>query len=89
VVCLCFIFKICQTVESIIIIDQFSRIFIILGLGDQRQTDATEPIQVGGALEGKKCIDVSAGTTVSFAVTEKGECYRYAKCIIIIKGHPR
>ena len=34
-------------------------------------------IQVGGALEGKKCIDVSAGTTVSFAVTEKGECYRY------------
>jgi len=48
-----------------------------LGLGDQRQTDATEPIQVGGALEGKKCIDVSAGTTVSFAVTEKGECYSW------------
>ena len=70
-------------------IHQFSRIFLILGLGDQRQTDATEPIQVSGALEGKKCIDVSAGTTVSFAVTEKGECYRYAKCIIIIKGQPR
>ena len=28
---------------------------------------------------------MSAGTTVSFAVTEKGECYRYEKCIIIIK----
>jgi len=48
-----------------------------LGLGEQRSTDATEPVQVGGALEGKKCIDVSAGTTVSFAVTEKGECYSW------------
>jgi len=48
-----------------------------LGLGEQRQVDATEPVQVGGALEGKKCIDVSAGTTVSFAVTERGECYSW------------
>jgi len=48
-----------------------------LGLGDQRQTDATEPIRVNGALDGKKCIDVSAGTTVSFAVTERGECFSW------------
>jgi len=48
-----------------------------LGLGEQRQVDALEPVQVGGALEGKKCIDVSAGTTVSFAVTERGECYSW------------
>lgn len=46
-----------------------------LGLGKQRQTDATEPIQV--ELEGKKCVDVSCGTTVSFAVTERGECFSW------------
>ena len=33
--------------------------------------------QVNGALDGKKCIDVSAGTTVSFAVTERGECFSW------------
>jgi len=48
-----------------------------LGLGNQRETDASEPIQVGGALEGKKCIDVSCGTAVSFAVTERGECFSW------------
>lgn len=48
-----------------------------LGLGKQRQTDATEPIQVLGPLEGRKCVEVSCGTTVSFAVTEDGECFSW------------
>eukprot|EP00093_Oithona_nana_P004164 04164.XXX_153890_152127_1 [CDS] Oithona nana genome sequencing. len=48
-----------------------------LGLGQQRETDATEPIQVLGPLEGQKCVDVSCGTTVSFAITEGGECFSW------------
>ena len=48
-----------------------------LGLGNQRQTDATEPIPVAGALEGQKCVEVSCGTTVSFAVTDGGECFSW------------
>lgn len=48
-----------------------------LGLGKQRGTDATEPVQVMGALEHRKCVDVSSGTAVSFAVTEDGECFSW------------
>jgi len=48
-----------------------------LGLGKQRETDATEPVQVLGALEHRKCVDVSSGTAVSFAVTEDGECFSW------------
>ena len=30
-----------------------------------------------GALEHRKCVDVSSGTAVSFAVTEDGECFSW------------
>lgn len=48
-----------------------------LGLGRQREADAVEPVQVLGPLENRKCVDVSSGTAVSFAVTEDGECYSW------------
>ena len=34
-------------------------------------------VQVLGPLENRKCVDVSSGTAVSFAVTEDGECYSW------------
>ena len=51
-----------------------------LGLGDQNteggKADAVVPTLVP-RLANKKCVDISCGTTVSFAVTEDGECYSW------------
>ena len=51
-----------------------------LGLGDQEteggRKDAMVPTLVR-KLADKKCVDVSCGTAVSFAVTEDGECYSW------------
>ena len=51
-----------------------------LGLGDKEteggKTDAIVPTLVP-KLADKKCVDVSCGTTVSFAITEDGECYSW------------
>ena len=50
-----------------------------LGLGqantDDGKADAKVPTLVP-ALEGKKCVEISCGTCVSFAVTEDGKCFR-------------
>ena len=50
-----------------------------LGLGQSDQsgehTDAKVPTPVPG-LQDKKCVDVSCGTCVSFAVTAEGQCFR-------------
>ena len=43
-----------------------------LGLGDAKKEDATVPTPIPG-LKGKKVVDVSCGTAVSFAVTDDGE----------------
>ncbi len=48
-----------------------------LGLGKNQKSDAIEPTRVLGALATRKCVDVSCGTTVSFAVTSDGECYSW------------
>lgn len=48
-----------------------------LGLGDDHKTDATEPMRIRGPLENRRCVDVSCGTAVSFAVTADGECYSW------------
>jgi regulator of chromosome condensation len=48
-----------------------------LGLGKQQKTDAIEPIQVLGPLDGRRCVDVSCGTAVSFAITAEGECFSW------------
>ena len=54
-----------------------------LGLGKPQangeggdNSDAKAPTLVPG-LQGKKCVDISCGTCVSFAVTEDGQCFRY------------
>ena len=51
-----------------------------LGLGDKEteggKTDAIVPTLIP-KLADKKCIDVSCGTAVSFAVTEDGDCYSW------------
>jgi len=51
-----------------------------LGLGQSDQsgehTDAKIPTPVPG-LQDKKCVDVSCGTCVSFAVTEEGQCFSW------------
>ncbi|PSN52909.1 Regulator of chromosome condensation [Blattella germanica] len=44
-----------------------------LGLGEGCE-DAKEPIEIS-TLSGKKCVDISCGDAVSFAVTDKGELY--------------
>ena len=50
-----------------------------LGLGqantDDGKADAKVPTLVP-ALQGKKCVEISCGTCVSFAVTEDGKCFR-------------
>ena len=45
-----------------------------LGLGEDVE-EKMEPTRVA-KLNGKKCIHVDAGTAVSFAVTEGGECWQ-------------
>lgn len=51
-----------------------------LGLGDKEtdggKNDALVPTLIP-KLANKKCVDVSCGTAVSFAVTEEGECYSW------------
>merc|ERR1719423_489917 len=54
-----------------------------LGLGKPQangeggdNSDAKAPTLVPG-LQGKKCVDISCGTCVSFAVTEDGQCFSW------------
>ncbi|XP_046663779.1 regulator of chromosome condensation-like isoform X2 [Homalodisca vitripennis] len=47
----------------------------MLGLGE-KCTDMDRPTPIP-ALQGKKCIDISCGSSVSFAVTEDGEVYAW------------
>jgi len=47
------------------------------GGGESENSDAKVPTLVGGPLADKKCVAVSCGTCVSFAVTEDGQCYSW------------
>jgi alpha-tubulin suppressor-like RCC1 family protein len=51
-----------------------------LGLGEDCD-DAKKPIPIS-ALRAKKCVDISCGSAVSFAVTDKGEYEHWYKANI-------
>lgn len=61
-----------------------------LGLGgpetDGGKEDAKVPVAVP-KLSAKKCVDISCGTAVSFAVTKDGECFGWGMCTNDQLGH--
>jgi regulator of chromosome condensation len=49
----------------------------VLGIGETMQNQVRVPTAVEGSLFGKFCVEISCGTSVSYAVTTLGEVFSW------------